>query len=84
MNGLKLVLAFLFFTNLTFGQYSLSGTVTGSDQVPVEFAIVSISNGADMIDHVITDSLGNYEMSGLTAGEYTCLFQYMAYVLTYI
>jgi len=79
MYRLRLVIVLLFITHLSFGQFTLNGTVTGSDKSPVEFAIVSISNGSDMVDHVITDSLGRYELSNLTSGEYTCLFQYVAY-----
>ena len=82
MYRLRLIIVFLLMTNLIFGQFTISGKVTGSDQVPIEFAIVSISKGEVMLDHVITDSLGAYQFNDLEAGEYSCLFQYVAYVDT--
>lgn len=84
MDRLRLILILLFIANLSFGQYTLKGKVTGSDQAPIEFAIVSLSSDSEIVDHVITDSLGAYEMTGLAAGEYSCLVQYVAYADTTI
>jgi len=84
MDRFKLVLLLLFISNLTFGQYTLSGKITDSDQKPIEFTIVSLSSNSETVDYVITDSLGRYEMTELAAGEYSCLFQYVAYADTAI
>lgn len=54
-------------TALTFGQYSLSGVVIGSDGSPLESAQVSL----DQEHLTYTDNEGNFSLENLASGTYT-------------
>lgn len=63
----------------TFGQYSISGTVTNSYGNPVQYATVSLLKDTLIIKSTLTDNNGAYRISNITPGQFRLLFSCINY-----
>lgn len=68
----------LFFWQSVSAQSVIRGRVTGPDNSPLPYAVISIYKGNASLS-TLTDSTGNYRLKPLPPGEYKIVFSYVSY-----
>jgi hypothetical protein len=73
---INFILLMLFCSSMGYSQFSVMGMVTNEDEKPLVSVLVSIHAGKDIIDNIITDSIGSYSFKNLKMDNYTIIYSY--------
>ena len=75
------IIVFIFLPNVTTGQtFSISGKVTDTNNIPIEFAAVALFKDSVYISSAISDGDGLYHLYNLHKGKYKISFSYLGFL----